>query len=69
MIDYRNLLRKYMRKVLNEEGVSFVKGASCYDRGNVFTDEEQAALEAVEQDALADYHYPKGKPPDEKETA
>lgn len=51
MIDYKVLLKKYMRHVGEEEGSSFVGLIEFSDN---FTPEERAELEAVDAEILAE---------------
>lgn len=50
-IDYRALLVKYMANVLNEEGVSFVNVRGYGFHEDLYTPDELAELERIEEEA------------------
>jgi mannitol/fructose-specific phosphotransferase system IIA component len=51
-VDYRDLLKRYMRVILDREGVDFLDGQAMYvSAGIAFSDEEWAELLRLAADA------------------
>lgn len=52
-MDHRELLKKYMRHVIDTEGVAFVDDIHRYSDGVNFSDEEVAELQKVKDEVSA----------------
>lgn len=52
MIDYRELLKKYMRHVVESEGIDFVDHINQYSDSVKFSNKEEAELRKIAQEKL-----------------